>query len=86
MNAVTILTRPTCGYCHAAKRLLKQHGIDYREVDLSADAELGLRLLQQSGRRTVPQIFIRDRAIGGYTELAELIVRDDFDLIERTSV
>ena len=39
MSAVTVLTSPTCSYCHAAKNLLQQQGIDYQEVDLLKGGE-----------------------------------------------
>ncbi|MGR9046989.1 MAG: glutaredoxin family protein, partial [Gammaproteobacteria bacterium] len=78
MNKVTILTSPTCGYCHAAKNLLRQQGVDYLEVDLIAGGEQARELLRQSGQRTVPQIFINDKPLGGYSELSELIASNEF--------
>lgn len=86
MNKVTILTHQTCSYCHAAKRLLRQQGVDYREVDLVEHGEQGQQLLRQSGGRTVPQIFINDNPIGGYDELSELIANDEFDLNRKPSI
>ncbi len=77
---VTMLTSPTCGYCHAAKNLLQQQGIPYEEVDLIKDGEQAQQLLIQSGQRTVPQIFINEKPIGGFTELSKLIRDDEFDL------
>jgi glutaredoxin 3 len=79
-NQVTLLTSPTCGYCHAAKNLLQQQGITYEEVDLIKDGEQAQQLLIQSGQRTVPQIFINEKPIGGFTELSKLIRDDEFDL------
>ncbi len=77
---VTMLTSPTCGYCHAAKNLLQQQGITYEEVDLIKDGEQAQQLLIQSGQRTVPQIFIDEKPIGGFTELSKLIRDDEFNL------
>ncbi len=77
---VTMLTSPTCGYCHAAKNLLQQQGIPYEEVDLIKEGEQAQQLLIQSGQRTVPQIFINETPIGGFTELSNLIRDDEFDL------
>jgi glutaredoxin 3 len=57
MTQVTMLTSPTCGYCHAARNLLQQQGITYEEVDLIKDDKQVQQLLIQSGQRTVPQIF-----------------------------
>lgn len=81
MKKITMLTSPTCSYCHAAKNLLQQKGFDYQEVNLIDENELGLQLLQKSGQRTVPQIFINEKPIGGYTELNQLFIDNEFDLI-----
>lgn len=86
MSKVTILTSPSCSYCHAAKRLLQQQGVDYREVDLIEHGEQAQHLLRQSGARTIPQIFINDNPIGGYDELSELIANDEFDLNRKPSI
>ena len=73
MTQVTILTSPLCGYCHAAKNLLQEQHISYEEVDLIND-EQAQQLLTKSGQRTVvPQIFINEKPIGGFTELSKLI-------------
>lgn len=80
MNNVTVLTHPTCSYCHAAKSLLNQQGVEYQEIDLVKDVEIGQQLLAKSGQRTVPQIFINEKPIGGFTELSKLIVNDKLDL------
>ncbi len=61
-----------CAYCVAAKLLLERRKIGYEEVDVSRDPEARRRLLESSGRRTVPQIFIDDRPIGGFLDLYEL--------------
>jgi len=67
---VALYTSNTCGYCHAAKRLLQERGIAYREIDLTHDRDLRMQLMQQTGHRTVPQVFINDAFIGGFTELS----------------
>lgn len=80
MNQVTILTSNTCSYCHAAKSLLQRKGIDYQEVDAIRDSEQAQQLLAQSGRRTVPQIFINQEPIGGFTELNQFFSSNETDL------
>lgn len=80
MNQITILTSPTCNYCHAAKQLLQQHDVAYKEVDLFNDNEKAQQLLIQSKQRTVPQIFINEQSIGGFSELSELINSTEFDV------
>ena len=80
MNQVTILTSTSCGYCHSAKRLLQQKGINYQEVDLQKGSKQAQQLLTTSGRRTVPQIFINQKPIGGFTELSQFFNNNEFDL------
>jgi glutaredoxin 3 len=72
MPDVTMYTTRTCPYCVAAKRLLSSRGIPFEEVDVSGDRDKRSWLVETTGRRTVPQIFIREQSIGGYEELAEL--------------
>lgn len=69
---VTIYTTRVCGYCVAAKRLLGQRGIAYEEVDVTGDDAKRAWLVESTGRRTVPQIFIAGDPIGGFDELAAL--------------
>jgi glutaredoxin 3 len=69
---VVVYTTPVCPYCVQAKRLLGQRGIAYEEVDVSRDAEGRDWLAEASGQLTVPQIFIKGRSVGGYTELSAL--------------
>jgi glutaredoxin 3 len=70
---VIIYTTGYCPYCHAAKNLLDSKGVKYREVDVTDDDAMREKLVQMTGgRETVPQIFVDDRSIGGYEELAEL--------------
>lgn len=69
---VRIYTTSYCGYCHAAKRLLAQRGVAFQEIDCTNDAETRRWLVEQSGQRTVPQIFIGGVPVGGYSELSAL--------------
>ena len=69
---VTIYTTRVCGYCVAAKRLLTSRNVAYTEVDVSNDNAKREWLVEATGRRTVPQIFIGAESIGGYDELAAL--------------
>ncbi|MDG1471340.1 glutaredoxin 3 [Pseudosulfitobacter sp. SM2401] len=73
MNKVEIYTSPLCGYCHAAKRLLKQKSIDFDETDVLAQPNMKAEMIQRAqGGRTVPQIFIGGEHIGGCDELHAL--------------
>jgi glutaredoxin 3 len=73
MKPVEIYTTPSCGYCHAAKRLLTQKGVPYAETDVSRDPSLRAAMVQRAGgRRTVPQIFIGGTPVGGCDDLFAL--------------
>jgi glutaredoxin 3 len=72
MSKVQIYTTQWCPYCHAAKALLEDRGVAYEEVD-AQDPETRMAMIQRAhGRRTVPQIFVGERHVGGYTDLAML--------------
>lgn len=79
LTKVEIYTSTYCAYCHAAKRLLAQKGVEYVEVDLSSDHELRISLVEKHNWRTVPIILINDELIGGYDELAELERNGELD-------
>jgi glutaredoxin 3 len=72
MAKVEIYTTQLCGYCHAAKRLLAQRGADFVEIDVMCDQERRAEMVQRAGRRTVPQIFIDGKHIGGCDDLHAL--------------
>ncbi|WP_296765990.1 glutaredoxin 3 [Sediminimonas sp.] len=73
MQPVEIYTSPLCGFCHAAKRLLKQKGVSYSEVNVWADPARKPEMIQRAnGGRTVPQIFVGDTHVGGCDELYAL--------------
>ena len=74
MPRVELYTTPSCPFCVRAKRLLAERHIAYAEIDVSEDDDLRADVLQRTGRRTVPQIFIDGRSIGGFEELRELDV------------
>jgi GrxC family glutaredoxin len=69
---VEVYTTPSCPFCVRAKRLLDARGIPYDEIDVAHDPELRAQLVERTGRRTVPQIFIDGDPIGGFEELAAL--------------
>lgn len=69
---VKMYTRRWCGYCNAAGRLLQEKQVAYEHVDTTGDHALRRWLVEQTGRGTIPQIFIDGRPIGGYDELRAL--------------
>ena len=81
MPPVTIYTRQFCGYCTAAKRLLKDKDISFVEIDATGDAEKRNEMISRSGRFTFPQIFIGDRHIGGCDDLYALHARGELDTL-----
>lgn len=73
MKPVEIYTSPLCGFCHAAKRLLKQKGVAFSEIDVFSDPSRKPEMIQRAnGGRTVPQIFIGDVHVGGCDDLYAL--------------
>ncbi len=73
MQPVEIYTSPTCGYCHAAKRLLTAKGASFAEVDVVRAPQRRAEMVKRSGGgRTVPQIFIGEIHVGGYDDLRAL--------------
>jgi glutaredoxin 3 len=72
MPRVELYTTPSCPFCVRAKRLLAERRIAYAEMDVSEDDDLRADVIERTGRRTVPQIFIDGRSIGGFEELAAL--------------
>ncbi|HZJ54991.1 MAG TPA: glutaredoxin 3 [Myxococcaceae bacterium] len=73
MPAVTIYTTVSCVFCLRAKEYLRSKGVAYEEVDVTGDQVARARLVERSnGQRTVPQIFVGDVHVGGYTDLVAL--------------
>jgi len=72
MARIRMYSTTWCGYCVRAKALLEQRGLEYEEILMDDDPAFRQKMLDMTGRWTVPQIFIDDSPIGGYTELWEL--------------
>ncbi len=73
MKPVEIYTTPLCGYCHAAKSLLRRKGVAFAETDVSRDPALRAAMMDRAGgRRTVPQIFVGGVHVGGCDDLHAL--------------
>jgi glutaredoxin 3 len=77
---IVVYSQPFCGYCSAAKRLLAQKGAEFAEVDVISEAGRRSEMIERSGgRRTVPQIFIDGRHVGGYDDLFALDQSGELD-------
>lgn len=73
MATVEIYTRPMCGFCYKAKKVLDKKGVTYSEYNIWAEEARKDEMLERSnGGRTVPQIFINDEHIGGCSDLLAL--------------
>lgn len=79
MADITIYSTPICPYCVRAKNLLQQKGQTYTEIDVSDDTERAKMIERAGGQRTVPQIFIGNRHIGGFDQLAALDRKGELD-------
>ena len=69
MTRIRMYSTTWCGYCIRAKALLERRGLEYEEIVMDDDPAFRQKLLEMTGRWTVPQIFIDEVPIGGYTEL-----------------
>lgn len=73
MAKVTVYTMQYCPYCESAKKLLQSKGAAFEEIKLEMDDDAAwTRLEKQTGFKTMPQIFIAEKFIGGYNDLAAL--------------
>ena len=81
MAKVTIYTRPFCGYCARALKLLNDKGADFTEIEAGMDPALRQEMMQRSGRNTFPQIFIGERHIGGCDDMMALERAGELDAL-----
>ena len=72
MAKIVIYSKNYCPFCVRAKTLFDGKGATYEEIMVDKDPQLYVELKQKTGMMTVPQIFIDDKLIGGFQELAEL--------------
>lgn len=72
MARIELYTTAWCGYCDRAKALLDARGLSYEEVRVDHDPAFRAKLLDLTGRWTLPQILVDGRPIGGFGELCEL--------------
>ncbi len=79
MANIEIYTKSWCPYSVRAKALLNRKGVRYAEIDVTSDRQRELEMIERSGARTVPQIFIDDQSIGGHDDLVALDAKGQFD-------
>ncbi len=79
MADVKIYSKDHCGFCLAAKRLFESKGVEYTELRVDLDAALMQEMLDKTGGRTMPQIVIDDKVIGGFDDLKALDQKGELD-------
>ena len=80
MKNVTVYMGPMCAYCDAAKRLLNKKNIPFKEINIALEEDKMSEMLEKSnGMKTIPQIFIENKNIGGYEELRDLENKGELD-------
>jgi glutaredoxin 3 len=72
MNNIEMYTRPGCGYCTHAKRLLASKGLAFTEYDVYQHPEKISEMCSRTKGRTYPQLFINNQAFGGFEALLQL--------------
>lgn len=72
MAKIEVYSSAHCPYCVMAKKLLDSKGVIYKEIRVDLDPDKRQEMMKKSRQRTVPQIFINNEAIGGYTDLIAL--------------
>ena len=82
MPHIEVYSTPNCPFCVRAKALLKSKNLSFQEIDVSDDVESLQKMVQLSGLRTVPQIFINNQSIGGFDELSQLNADGDLPHLE----
>ncbi|PHS36146.1 MAG: glutaredoxin [Alkaliphilus sp.] len=78
---VVVYTWKTCIFCIRVKRLLKNKGVEFEEIDIGDDVRKLGQLEIETGSGTVPQIFVDDKYIGGCDDIVNLHRRDKFDVV-----
>lgn len=82
MADITIYTKDYCPYCVKAKNLLKIKGQNFKEIDITHDEALQKEMVEKSGgRKTVPQIFINGKPVGGSDDLHALDAAGKLDAL-----
>lgn len=80
---VTLYTKENCPFCVRAKALLSRKGVTFEEVPVEGRDDLRTWLVEATGQRTVPQVFVGERSLGGYTDVAALDEEGRLDPILR---
>jgi len=79
MARVIMYTTGWCPYCRGAKAFLRAKGVEFEEIDVTDDPDKRLEMEKLSARRTVPQIFIDGKPVGGYDDIRMLDAAGELD-------
>jgi glutaredoxin 3 len=79
MPPIIIYSTAICPYCVRAKHLLQRKGVEFNEIRVDHDHDQMQHMMNITGRHTVPQIFIGDRHVGGFDDMARLEARGELD-------
>jgi glutaredoxin 3 len=83
---IVLYTKSRCLWCWRTKRLLRSKGYVFQMIDVSGDDELRIRLVETTGSKTVPQVVVDGRLVGGFDEVRALDRSGDLDRIVRGEV
>jgi len=83
MPSVRIYTKHNCPFCVRAKALLGKKGVAFEEIDVEGSDDLRTWLVEASGQMTVPQIFVGERSLGGFSDIDALDRQGKLDPILR---
>jgi glutaredoxin 3 len=81
--SIVMYSTPWCPYCVRARRLLDEKGASYEDISVDRDLALRHKMTELSGRRTVPQIWIGETHVGGFTDLLALEQKGKLDELLR---
>ncbi len=79
MANITMYTAGYCPFCRNAERLLLDKGVEINRLDVEESPELRAEMMEKTGRRTIPQIYIGDQHIGGFDDLRALDLNGELD-------
>jgi glutaredoxin 3 len=81
MKPVTVYSADWCPYCTRAKSLLKDKGVPFTEINVDQHPGKREEITKKTGMKTIPQIFIGDHFVGGFTDLAALESKGELDTL-----
>ncbi|MFZ5442726.1 MAG: glutaredoxin 3 [Myxococcota bacterium] len=79
MKDVTIYTTNYCPWCRQAEKFLESKGVPFKNVDVTDDPAMREKLVELTGQKTVPQIFVGTESIGGYSDMMALHHKGQFE-------